>query len=457
MDDVRTVSCDHLRPAGLLIALLFSRVLSGQELPVVPPPYPERKELTETEVRAIATVFGVRIGALNDNGDVFTIEANGFSDSRVCPLEGCKDVRCGKFNYRPSLIVIPRKSYIAAVAGHLSRNRVIPVQMTSYDAPAGSSSLHGLLVFPSHDPKGRPAFAWYLSRSGRGIAVEFEDIDADGVLEVLYTYEDELALGIVIVPRDIWTFKDMTASKLVSAGERLPGLLLSTFDGVPIMENGDGWTRRGTYRLIKLGTGKPSLILFERASFPASKKGFEVHVIGDVGDGWRELISGAGPYDPQKNEENTIADCSLGFLPGDLSVQTRRTLLDLEEACRTALEAFSVKTNVFKKMLLAQSLRRAGLIIVAAALEEAVSTELADLWPVSWPISFVLSARAAITARCAYEAVYDISLAKPPTSWLDDIALFPVLWPVTKPLQGILDILEKVKRRLLKQPDEARE
>jgi hypothetical protein len=390
----------------------------------------------------------------------YAMAVDAFADNRACPIEGLRDVKCGRFAWMPSSLTVYRVAWVAAVSGHLARNRVVMVDLASDDAPVASGTLHGVLVYPGPEakPGSRPAFAWYVSRLGRSAGLGFADVDADGALDAIYTYEQELAMGVRVVPRDVWTFTDMAPSRVVSAGEKLSGLFVSTFDGVPLTEDGDGWARRGAWRLVTLMAGRPGAIVFERASYPASRAGFDLHVIGDLGDGWREVLSGAAgggkPRDADAEAgEPEPGDCTPSDVPPELTVGARRMLLDVETACRAAVAAFAANGArgaggpgaAVRKVLAASRLRASGLSLAASALEESASGDLSAAWPLAWPASAVLSARAAFAGRRALAAAYDARVADPPSSLLDDVAGFPALWPVTRPI----DLLAGWARRFL--------
>ena len=431
--------------AVVLAALLIARTAIAQTFPVVPPPAPEVVPVTAEEAVAIAAkILSTRVGPPRESARRFDFDATGLAGDRACPLEGVREVKCGDFAFSPSAVTVYRHSWVAAVSGHLARNRVVMVDLFSETAPIANGTVHGVLVFPgpavTASPK--PAFAWYASRLAFGVGLDLADVDADGALDLVYTYQQYVGLGVRIVVRDVWTVTDMRPQPLVSSGEKLSGVLVSTFAGVPLAVDGDGWMRRGEWTLAPLGPGRPQALVFERGGWPGGRTGWDLHVVADLGDGWREYLAGAGGdrwnrvRPPQDDDAAAGADCSPADTGDSLTVAARRRLLDLEEDCRAALSVLPPGATPDPlaapgRLWVAMRLHAGGLHLAAAALEEAASADLEPVWPLAWPVSALLSLHAAIRAHMALVDAYDPRFSDPPEGWLDALAPFPALRPIT--------------------------
>ncbi len=448
------------RAASLVFALALaaSAGARAQSFPVVAAPPPEAAPVTSEEAQVIAAkVFGARVTAVAEDALAFVFTTSGLDRGRACPLEGLRDVKCGEFRWQPSSVTVHRVAYAAAVSGHLAQNRVVLVDLASDDAPLAASALHGVLVFPTLRIAAAPApaFAWYLSRLGRGVGLDLVDADSDGALDAVYTYEEE-ALGVRVVPRDVWAFTDLKPARLISSGDKLSGLFVTTFDGVALAEDGDGWVRRGSWRAVALAAGLPLSILLERASLPGTHAGFDLHVVADFGDGWREVLSGSGggsrpPAAGADDANDRPDDCVPSEVPPDLNLSARRRLIDLETSCRLAVDALprSLAPDplaVPGKLWVAALMHVADLHRIASSLEESASADLAPLWPLAWPASAWLSLRVALSSHATLAAVYQPAVAPCPESVLDALAAFPALWPVTRPIDAVLEILRPLVR-----------
>ena len=448
-------------PILLVLACVVSATARAQTFPVVAAPPPEPAPVTSDEALVIASkVFGAHVVGVGEDARSFVFTTSGLERGRACPLEGLRDVKCGEFRWQPSSVTVHRAALAAAVSGHLARNRVVLVDLASGDAPLAASALHGVLVFPTLRVAATPApaFAWYLSRLGRGVGLDLLDADADGALDAVYTYEEE-ALGVRVVPRDVWAFTDLKPSRLISSGDKLSGLFVTTFDGVAVAEDGDGWERRGSWRVVAPAAGLPLSILLERATLPWTSAGFDLHVVADFGDGWREVLSGsAGGSRPQAAATDEASDpppdCVPAEVPPELGLSARRRLIDLETSCRLAVDALPRASApdpfaVPGKLWVAALMHVADLHRIASSLEESASADLAPLWPFAWPISAWLSLRVALSSHATLGAVYQPSVAPCPESVLDALAVFPALWPLTRPIDAALEILRELVPRVL--------
>lgn len=428
-----------LLPACLL-ALLLLQPGPARALPAAPPPpEPIPADLSAADAaEVVASVFGAVIEDVAEAPDRFTFTVGGLMQGRACPLEGVRDVRCGAFAFAPSRIDVMRRSPIAALSGHLARNRVVVVDMASAQAALASGTLHGVLVFPTEriTTRSQPAYAWYVSREGASLDVALRDLDRDGVLDLFYTYAQWMPGGVRVVSQDVWSFVEMRASKMVSSGEKLSGVSTSMFDGVPLHRDDDAGMQRGAWGIVPLGDGLPSAVVVQQAHL-GRRAGWELHVIADLGGGWREHLVGTSlsslPEGAFDGQDGLGADpnCAPGDVTSDLGLEARRRLLDLESACRTAASAPSGGgPGVLAALWIAWRMHLAGLPLVAAGLAESASRELAQGWPATWPLSLLISLDVSRTAQAALERTFASGWQGPPDPWRVGARAFPALRPL---------------------------
>lgn len=424
---------------GLVVLLLLQSVLV-RALPVAPaPPAPVEDSLSAADAAEVVVgLLGAVIEDVVEAPDRFTFTVSGLARGRPCPLDGVRDVRCGAFTFAPTRIDVMRRSPIAAVSGHLARNRVVVVDMESAQAALASGTLHGVLVFPTDrvTTRARPAFAWYVSREGAALGIALRDLDRDGVLDLFYTYTQWMPGGVRVVSQDVWSFVEMRASKMVSSGEKLSGVSTSMFDGVPLHRDDDTGMQRGAWRIVPLGDGLPSAVVVEQAHL-GHVAGWELHVIADLGGGWREHLVGtslsAAPDGAFDDPEGLGADpnCVPGDVTSDLGLEARRRLLDLESACRSAASTPSRGgLGAVATLWAAWRMHLAGLPLVAAGMAESASRELARGWPATWPLSALISLDVARTAQAALDHTFDSGWQGPADPWLAGARAFPALRPL---------------------------
>jgi hypothetical protein len=436
-----------LRLAGLATALL----LPGAAVALPSAPAPVEAALSAGDAaEVVASVLGAVVVDVAEDADRFTFAVDGLAKGHPCPLDGVRDVRCGGFGFVPSRIVVMRRSPIAALSGHLARNRVVVVDMASDEAAIASGTLHGVLVFPTDrvTVRDRPAFAWYVSREGAGLDVALRDLDRDGVLDLFYTYTQWMPGGVRVVSRDVWTFVEMRASKMLSSGEKLSGVSTSMFDGVPLHRDDDAGLLRGSWRIVALGDGLPSAVVVEQAHV-GRVAGWEMHVIADLGGGWREHLVGtslaAFPGDAYGTEDGLGDDpnCRPGDATADLGLEARRRLLDLESACRVAASAPRDGTaGALITLWSAWRTHLAGFPLVAAGMAETASRDLARGWPATWPLSALISLDVSRIAQAALRDAFASGWQGAPESWLASARAYPALVPLVAPF-------EAVRRRIL--------
>jgi hypothetical protein len=441
------------RPAPIpvisLLVLLLPMSAAGQDaaLPVPPPPVPEARSLTAAEAALIAgRVLKIRVGEPGLGPRGFVFPAEGFSDGRRCPLEGIRDVRCGDFAWRPSRVVLLRRAVVGAVTGHLARNLVVLIELTSEDAGVASGTLHGALVFPGPVPAAgdHPAFAWYVGREARALSTLLQDVNGDGSLDLLYTYDQRLPGGRRVAARDVWAFPALKAEKLISSGEKLSGVGTSIFDGVPLDEDGPDGAVRGVFRFEALARGMPLAGVFERARLAGVRSGWDLRVVADFGDGWREILAGAGPAS-EGGDVAAQASCQPLDVPAEADMEVRRRLLDLETACRRALAAANdvgpAPWKVPERLLAALGLNAVGLPMAALGLRERAANDLALLSPRAWLVAVILSLSAALPAdRALADTLGPGAVAE---RW-DALGAFPVLSPILLPIDGVLRLVRQV-------------
>ncbi|MBM4396772.1 MAG: hypothetical protein FJ087_13910 [Deltaproteobacteria bacterium] len=439
---------------------LLAAPAPAQVLPAVPPPAPvERAVEADEAATVVARVLGAVTRGVRATPTAFEFDVAGFADDRTCPLAGVRGVKCGAFAWQPTTVVVHRAAWVAAVSGHLARNRVVVVDLSSSSAAISRSSLHGVLVFagPEVGRTPAPAFAWYVSRLGRTLGADLADVDADGALDVVYTYAQDLPGGATVVPRDVWTFAEMKPSRLISAGERLSGVALSLFEGVALAEDSETRAVRGAWRVVSLGAGRPPAVVLDRAVLPGG--GWDLRVVADLGSGWREFLAGAGgslAADAEAVARGDPADCGVAEPPGEaLPVHARKTLLDLEAACLASREVEGAGRGPIAAARLAIAAFRAhgaGLHGVATGLVQSASEALLRGGVGTWPAAAALSAMAALRARALRSRVTDPRFGGAQAAgWTDAArlpALLPALRPLLLPLDTVAGALRTVGRRI---------
>ena len=218
----------------------------------LPPPVPARRaELTLSEAgHVVAAVLGCVPGKVEETRNSYVFQVTGMVRGRRCPMEGTRGTSCGEFRWMPSRVELYKSAMTAPVSAHLAANRLVVVDMRSDSAGLSMGTLHGVLVFPKADvlTRERPAFAWYLDRLGTSLDLSVTDVDSDGADDIVYTYALTLAGGVRVVARDVWSVAGLKPGKLVSSGERLSGVFLSSFDGMPLHDDGMFSLGRGTWR-----------------------------------------------------------------------------------------------------------------------------------------------------------------------------------------------------------------
>ncbi len=431
----------------LLLPILLLQPLLAEGLPAAPaPPAPVETTLSAADAaEVVASILGAVIDDVVEAPDRFTFTVGGLKQGRPCPLDGVRDVRCGAFTFAPSRVVVMRRSPIAALSGHLARNRVVVVDMDSEKAAIASGTLHGVLVFPTEriTARARPAFAWYVSREGAGLDIDLRDLDRDGVLDLFYTYTQWMPGGVRVVSRDVWTFIEMRASKMLSSGEKLSGVSTSVFDGVPLHRDDDAGMLRGAWRIVPLGDGLPSAVVVEQAHL-GQTAGWELHVIANLGGGWREHLVGTSlfgaPGEAFGGQDGLGADpnCQPGDVTSDLGLEARRRLLDLESACLTAASATGGGTaGALVTLWTAWRMQLAGMPLVAAGMAESASRDLARGWPATWWLSALISLDVARIAHAALVQTFTSGWQGPADSWLVGARAFPALLSLVGPYEGL--------------------
>ncbi|NOZ02666.1 MAG: hypothetical protein GXP54_12365 [Deltaproteobacteria bacterium] len=409
-------------------------------------------------VTVVRDLFGLKADEPKVLTGSFLFKTDGFVAGARCPLEGIRDTRCGEFAWRPSSVSVYRHSVIAAVSGHLARNRLVVVDMFSQSAGVSFSTLHGILVFPGAEVKGRdkPAFAWYLTRLGRSLGLRLADVTGDGALDLVYGYSQRFGGGLDVVARDVWTLKGMSPAKILSSGEKLSGVFLSTFDGVPLHDDGPTTIGRGTFTLIATGPGKPDVMLFEKARLAGRGSSWEVHVVADIEGEWIEYLTGApagaSTWGTQVEVDGEPGpDCTPEEIPPGLGIEARRSLLDIESACRAARAASTGRdrsagvplVDFVRKLFAAARARLGRLPATSLALEESASSSLTDAWPAAWPLSVAISLHVAISAHGEYCRAFDPRFAECPERLSDTLWYFPAFLPLRLPF-------DRVKKALLR-------
>ncbi len=448
-----TASARACVPSLLVLVLAFPGLARNQpesdEAPrpvggLPPPPPPMAAPLSLEEAQSLAvSLFGCSVSALEEGDREYRVRVE--ECALPCPLERVRGTRCGQFRWEPHEVRLYRASHVAAVSGHLARNRLVVVDMSSSSAGLAYGALHGVLVFPSPaaDPSSRPAFAWYLTRLGRTLGLEMRDMNSDGLVDLIYTYSSLQIGGVRLVSRDVWTVSDLHADRLISSGDALPGVALGAFDGVPLHRDRDDGFERGAWRIEVLDRARPPLLLVERATFPSvSGPDWEFQVVADLGEGWTEFLSGApefGHKDMLHVDGSPSGTCSPAEAPAGLGLGVRKRLIALESACRALRTASGVFAgspwaDAALWLLGAWWASAEGMAVVGLAFESAAAHALLSARPaaLSWPVSLALSLHLVwATHRLAAHA-YDPRFSDPP-DWTEAEA-FPALAPITGPM-----------------------
>lgn len=433
-----------------LVVALLAMAPNAVAVPGVGAPSETPVSLAEAEA-VVRDLFGLDTGEAVEGQRGYSFKVLGLAGRARCPLEKVRDTRCGEFAWVPSQARVFRHSLVAPVSGHLSRNRVVVVDLFSEGAGVAFSALHGVLVFPGPrvKPDAKPAFAWYLTRLGATVSLDLSDVTGDGLVDILYGYSQRMGGGVQVVARDIWTVARLDPEKLLSAGEKLSGVFLSTFDGAPLHDDGLWTLGRGALRTLSTAPERPDLVVLERARMAGSGTAWELLVLADFGEGWTEQLTGA-PGAPETRgievevEGEPGPDCTPVEVPAGLSIEARRRLLELETACRVARAPYQVGDEADAPLLKAVYLmwaavrmHLAGYSMIALALEESASMTLSAGWPMSWPLSALLSLHAAWFAQTAYSQAFDPRFASPPGSFVDTLPSYPALYAILRPLERL--------------------
>lgn len=419
---------------------------SQEALP--PPASPIEVPVTAAEARSIVEdLFGCNLKSIEEDAKAFEVQAE--DCTLPCPLDRVRNTRCGEFQWEMDEARVYRSSWVAPVSGHLARNRVLAVDLRSSSAGLAYGSLHGVLVFPgaSASTRSRPAFVWYLTRLGRTLGLDLVDVNADGTLDLLYTYTSTQVAGLRLVSRDVWTVTNLAADRLIASGDTLAGVAMGTFDGIPLHRDGEDGFERGAWRLEILQPSRPPLILIERAVFPGSAgPAWEFQVITDFGEGWREVLSGAPESD---RDDHLIVDgvpagaCVPSEAPVGLSFQARARLLWLETFCRQVRKASRMPSghpfvDATRWLLAARRANEAQMRVVGLGLESAAamaawrgavssaSQSRGVTFPIiAWALSGVLSAHVAWAAHREAALAHDPRFTERPafTEFLEYPAL----------------------------------
>lgn len=347
--------------AAVSLLISYSVFAAPSEKGLPPPPKPDTVTTSADEAKLIVEkIFECGISQVDEDFRFYDFSIG--SCKIPCPLKNIRGAKCGDYTYSPTNIKIFKTSWVASLSGHLARNRVIVVRLFSEHEGLMHAFIHGLLVFPSSEVQAedKPAFIWYVNRLGMTLQVDFIDMDADGVDDVVYTYGMWFFGGYFGAARDIWKVANMRRLKLISSGQALPGLYGGSFEGLQLHSEGHGIVTRGTWRFEKLEADMPYVIVLQSATISLGQYGdWELQVIGDLGDGWTQVFSGhfkthweypcedesrAEECERARSEgenEGILAvrgDCSAADIPPFLSLKTRLWLLSLEMACQDALK-----------------------------------------------------------------------------------------------------------------------
>lgn len=398
--------------------LLFgiAMILQGEALtaPLPPAPSPQPVALSPREARdLLRRHFGLDCDLPRTFQHHYEFEAEGFRDpNRECPQQGMSGARCGGLEFRPSEAQISQKAWIAPVTGHLARNLVVAVSLTADHEPPSSGCMHGVLVLEGPEVTSRrAAFGWYIGRWGTMGDVTFQDVTGDGVLDVLYTYEMWLGPYGRVVARDLWSFEDLSPVRLISSGESLGGVLMGSFEGLPLWWDDvmdDAVRVRGSLRFESVRPGLAALGVFERATWTPHGSGMDFWVMGDFGEGWTLALAGAeGPT--ASGETGDLTDCLAREVPVDAPLEMRRRLLELETVCRMVrftMQDFPVPLPRLDRFWAALAARRLGFPMLALAIRERLAQGLPDGWAVSLAIQGVLALADLSTVVAATDALW---------------------------------------------------
>ena len=349
----------------------------------------------------VTKVFGLNAEIDRESSEYFRYRVESFIDSRRCPLDKIRGLNCVGLDWKPSAITVYRQAWDGPVSGHLSRNRVVMVDMESESVGFAIGTMHGVLVMPSagYSKKRRASFGWYLSRSGRSMSISLKDVSRDGVADVVYTYSQVFPRGLAVAVQDVWTFNRMAASKYISSGEKLSGVLSSTFEGVPVFFGSDDRVEVGRFiygsggRGVPDGSGPP-VVVVERtlSSDQGLSRSWELQVVADMGTGWVDYLAVQGsPTDVTTTGDRAPApgdraadgfDAPEGDMCTilDLPVPVRRFLLDIEDICRTANQAGPIDNVLLitaDRIIRGFSLGVRGFPVLASAFFESAAVELA--------------------------------------------------------------------------------
>ena len=357
-------------------------------------------------------VFGLEWSSVDEGADRFVYEISRFRDARKCPLQDVRDVECGDFEWMPSSLTIYRDAWDGALSGHLAQNRAVAVDLFSDGAPFSIGTMHGLLVAPSAgiESRKKPAFGWYLSRSGRSVSVSFRDVTGDGLEDAVYAYRQTMPGGVLVVPLDVWSFADMVATKYLSSGEKLSGVSTSTFEGVPVILESEGRHESGMFSFGSVrgggqgdGSGTVKTLTVERGVFRDGKPpSWELQVLADTGDGWLDYLSimgtpcDTGPSDPGDDNSESWGEpgdrCSFSELPPDTPIEIRRIFLDMEGVCRFAERPVEYGVPILRAVDMVfrgSALWLAGYPMLAAVFFESAAVEVEAAGMTSFPISML--------------------------------------------------------------------
>lgn len=446
----------------------------GPSAAALPPPGPAvAVPVTVAEARSLAeSLFGCSIGHIEEDPRGFLLRVEGCGRTLPCPLDRVRDTRCGRFRWEPDEVRLYRASFVASVSGHLAHNRVVVVDLRSSTAGLAYGTLHGVLVFPlaEADPRSRPAFAWYLTRLGRTLGLDTLDVNADGSLDLVYTYSSSQVGGIRVVSRDVWTVTNLVADRLISSGDALAGMALGAFDGVPLHRDLDEGFERGAWRVETLEPTRPLLILIERAAFPAvAGPDWEFQVVTDLGEGWMEILSGAptsGRGEGVFVDGAPAGTCAPADAPAGLSLGARTRLLRLETACREVRDASGPPSGLrwadaIGWLLAARRAFASGLRVVALGLESAAAAAVLGAGPASpgggsrpravgpsaidWAVAAVLTTHVAWVTHREWARAYDPRFSDPP-GW-SEIRAFPALRPVLEPVERAVRFARRLMSR----------
>lgn len=456
---------------GVLVPHFFA---GGPSAAALPPPGPAVVvPVTVEEARSLAeSLFGCAVGDIGEDPRAFRLRVEGCGRTLPCPLDRVRDTRCGQFRWEPDEVLLYRTSFVASVSGHLARNRVVAVDLRSSTAGLAYGTLHGVLVFPlaEADPRSRPVFACYLTRLGRTLGLDARDVNADGSLDLVYTYSSAQVGGVRLASRDVWTVRNLVADRLISSGNALAGMALGAFDGVPLHRDDDEGFERGAWRVETLEPSRPLLVLIERAAFPAvAGPDWEFQVVTDLGEGWMEVLSGA----PESGRGGGVfvdgdpaGTCAPADAPAGLSLGVRTRLLRLETACREVRDASRPPSGLrwadaVGWILAARRASASGLRVVALGLEAAAAAAVVGAGPASpgggsrphavgpsaieWTLAAVLSTHVAWATHRERAQAYDPRFADPP-GW-SEVRAFPALRPVLEPMERAVRFVRRLMNR----------